>query len=140
MGRKGAIPAIATAVVLAVVCIATGYSGWINSYGDSAWTVLGWNFLAILAGAGAAVFGMVGFHLLTRTTYASAEELFPSLSHADFLRALKEEPRPVCVCTRCLIHIPAQFSTGGCPRCNSSVEYLEIHTDEDASMAAAAVS
>jgi len=140
MGKKGAIPALGTSFLLLVVCAVSAYTGWINSYGDSGWLVLGPNFLAILAAAGAMVFGMVGFQLLTRNTYASAEELFPSLHRDDFIRALNEEPRPLCVCTRCRIHLPAQFSTGGCPRCNSSVEYYEINTDEDASMAAAAVS
>ena len=85
------------------------------------------------------VFTMVGIRLLTRIDYGNAEDLFPSLHRDDFLYALDNEPRPLCVCTRCLIHLPAQFSTGGCPRCNSSVEYYEIASDEDAAMAASAV-
>ena len=139
MGRKGAIPALGTAFLLLIVCVVSAYVGWVNSTGDSGWMVLGPNFLAICAGAGVMVFAMVGFQLLTRNTYASAEELFPSMARADFVQAIHEEPRPLCVCTRCHIHLPAQFSTGSCPRCNSSVEYYEIDSNDDAEMAIAAV-
>ena len=140
MGRKGGVPALATALILLIICAASAYTGWSNSFGDSRWMVLGPNAIAIMAFGLSGVFAIVGAKLLTRTSYAMPEDLFPSMHRDDFLRALREEPRPVFACTRCRIHIPAQFSTGSCPRCASSVDYLEIGDDKDAEIAASAVS
>jgi len=139
MGRKGAPPAIALSCLLAIVCAMATYLAWAANEADSTWWQLAPSFVALSAGAASVVSAMVGIRLLTRVDYGAPEDLFPSLHREDFLRALREETRPLCVCTRCLIHLPAQFSTGSCPRCNSSVEYYEIETDEDAKMAASAV-
>ncbi len=87
----------------------------------------------VLAPAGMfAVF--VGMRSATSTTYPTPEESFPSLPLDEFKAALFAEYRPLCVCADCLIHLPAQFSTGSCPRCLSSVRYYEINTDEDVDM------
>jgi hypothetical protein len=135
MGRKGGLPSLGVALLLIAVSGVSAYYGWLSDDNDSMIRILGPNFVALSAGAGAMVFTVLGMKLLTQVDYGDPEDLFPSLHRDDFLRALKNEQRPLCVCTRCRIHLPAQFSTGACPRCNSSVEYYEIATDEDANMA-----
>ncbi len=139
MGRQGGLPSLGVALLLIALSALSAYYGWLSEDGDSMLRILGPNFVALSAAAGAMVFTIMGLKLLTQVDYGDPEDLFPSLHRDDFLRALKQEQRPLCVCTRCRIHLPAQFSTGGCPRCNSSVEYYEIASDEDAKMAASAI-
>ena len=75
-----------------------------------------------------------GFRSGSSPRYPTPEETFPSLSLIEFKAVLYAGDRPLCVCTDCLIFVPAQFSTGACPRCVSSVRYYEINTDEDVEM------
>ena len=132
MGRRGAGPALGLAALLVLLTGIMGFAPFFGAFGP--WTARGMQFTALLAGAGAMVFGILGARLLTAREYPPVEEIFPSLDPESFRRALREEERPLCACSRCLIHIPARFSTGACPRCASSVDYYEIETDDDAEM------
>lgn len=133
MGRRGAVPALGLAALLLLVGIAL--IGWSFTVEEpSRWALIGMRGGGAVSGAFGVVYGMFGVRLLKESSLPSPEEIFPSLEREAFLRALREEPRPLCVCTRCRIHLPAQFSTGGCPRCSSSVDYYEVSTDEDMDM------
>lgn len=132
MGRRGAPVALGIAGVLLLLAVGLVIASLVFEGGI--WASGGARGLAFLFAALAMIFGMFGVRLLTARAYPSPESLFPSLPKDEFKRAVREEERPLCVCTRCLIHLPGQFSTGACPRCASSVEYYEINTDDDADM------
>lgn len=132
MGRRGAWPALSVAALLVLFSGVMAAGPLLSDTGM--WTTRGMHFAALLAGALAMVFGILGARLLTAREYPPVDEIFPSLDPDDFLRAIREEERPLCACARCLIHLPARFSTGSCPRCASSVDYYEVECDDDAEM------
>lgn len=132
MGRRGAWPALSLTAGLVLFGGTMAVLPWMSETGM--WTTRGMHFVALLSGALAMVFGIVGARLLTAREYPPVDEIFPSLEPEAFLRALREEERPLCACARCLITLPARFSTGACPRCASSVDYYEVECDDDAEM------
>lgn len=132
MGRQGGMIALSISVIAGLLTLSLLFFSFQPEEG--LWGPGLMRGLALLFFSLGAVFGMVGARILTARVYPSVESLFPSLSKDDFIQAVADEPRPLCVCTRCMIHLPGQFSTGSCPRCASSVDYYEITTDEDASM------
>ena len=78
-------------------------------------------FANVLLSSGLLVVGLVavvtGFRAGSAPKYPTPEETFPSISIIEFKAVLYAGDRPLCVCTDCLIYLPAQFSTGSCPRC-----------------------
>lgn len=83
---------------------------------------------------------MIGARAMRGSAYPSAAEVFPPMAVTDIEAALAKADEPLCVCTNCRVMVPAAFSTGGCPVCASSVEYHEVHSEEDARMVIAAMS
>lgn len=133
MGRKGAAPALVVAVLLvggAVALIAVSF----QIEDPSRWTVGGLRGAGFFAGCLGAVFAMLGIRLATARVYPPASEVFPSMSREAFVAGLEERTGVVCACSACRIQLPAEFSTGACPRCASTVNYYEVITDEDARM------
>lgn len=137
MGRRGAQPALLLTAGLVVFAVASAVVPWVYELGR--WPTRGMHLAGFLSAGFAMVFGILGARLLTAREYPPPEQVFPSLDPEDFRRAMYEEPRPFCACARCRIHIPAQFSTGACPRCESTIEYYEVESDEDAQMVLAAM-
>lgn len=134
LGPKRAPAVLLGAVLLAALSGYCGYRVWLLGNTDYGWAVLMWGFCAWALGSLTMVFGMVGARLLRGNAFPSVEETFPSLTAEDFRAALYAEPRPICACSLCLIHLPSAFSTGGCPRCTSSVNWYTVESDEDAEM------
>jgi len=137
-GRAGAPIGIGLGVLLVGLAIGLLLTSFTTN-SDSRWVVGGLRGGAFLAIALGTIFGMVGARLLTARQYPPPEEIFPSLSADDFKAAIYIEPRPVCACAVCLIYLPAQYSSGSCPRCQSSLDWYEIATDEDADLVLSAV-
>ncbi len=104
------------------------------------WLQGGLRFAASMAFVVSLPLAFVGVRLLTQRQYPSASEVFPPLSVNEITEALAAREGDQCVCTRCRVMVPADFSTGSCPVCASSVEYHEVCTDEDARMVLAALS
>ncbi len=141
MGRTGG--AIAVAIAVVAFALATGLLvlSFSDADGEQArWTRGGVRFAAFLLFALALPTAFVGVRLLTQTHYPPATDVFPPMTVDQIVKALAERQGDVCVCSRCRVIVPAEFSTGSCPVCASSVEYHEVHTDEDAKMVIATIS
>jgi len=141
MGRTGGVIALSAGVAVLLAAVALLVVSLISGEGEQGrWTMGGVRFAAFLLVAVALPVLFVGARLLTQTHYPHASEVFPSLSIEELVRTLAEREGDVCVCSRCRLVVPAEFSTGSCPVCASSVEYHEVHTDEDAKMVIATIS
>lgn len=138
MGRRGGPPALALAGFLVLVAAVMLGASFLFEL-PSRWAEGALRGIGIFAAVMGVVYGMVGARLLTARIYPPAEEVFPSLPPDDFVQVVRTGERPMCVCTRCRIFLPAHFSTGACPRCASSVDYYEIASDDDADMVLLAV-
>ncbi len=134
MGERGAYLAIGLAGWFLVLSVGLGAGSLWIPLDEYRWTAVALGAGCLLCLAASMVLGVVGAKQYSNRHYPSAAEVFPSLPRDAFIHAVHTEDRPLCVCAACLIHLPAQFSTGGCPRCASSVDYYEIVTDEDAQM------
>ncbi len=141
MGRRGG--AIAAFLGVVVLGVAIGLGVW-TAVADPGqfgrWGTGSIRFLALLLGAVAVVYAMVGVRLLTRNEYPAPDELFPALPLPEFVDVVRNHGGGICVCTRCRVQVPPTFSTGSCPVCASTVDYFEVRSDEDAQMVVSAVS
>jgi len=77
--------------------------------------------------------------LLTAPVYPSATSVFPPLPADEIVAAVEGRTEDICVCTRCRVVVPADFSTGSCPVCASSIDYQDVRSDEDAALVIAAL-
>jgi len=77
--------------------------------------------------------------LLVAPVYPSAASVFPPLSPDEIEAAVRDRDGDICVCTRCRVVVPADFSTGSCPVCASSIEYQDVRSDDDAALVIAAL-
>lgn len=142
-GRRGGT--VAVVLCLVAVLVAAGLV-WISAQPlpdgveRGRWGIAGLRFGAALLCAVALPSGLVGVRLLTQQHYPPAHEVFPPQTVEAITEQLAQRHEPLCVCSRCRVVVPAAFSTGSCPVCASSVEYHEVHSDEDASMVLAAMS
>ena len=139
LGPSGAPLAVGIGLILAVVATTLAIYSITNDVGISRYSVLGLRGLAFFTLAMATVFGMVGVRLRTGPSYPDPADVFPSLPVAEFKAAMYAGERPLAACSACLIHLPAQFSTGACPRCSSSLGWHHIENDEDAELICSAV-
>lgn len=134
LGSKRAPAVLVGAVLLLAVTAYCVHRVWLLGGTGYAWAVLMWGFFGWASGSLAMVFGMVGTRMMRGNTFPSVEETFPSMAPEDFKAAMYAEPRPISACSLCRIHLPSAFSTGGCPRCTSSVNWYTIESDEDAEL------
>jgi len=80
-----------------------------------------------------------GARLLLERRYPSPAELFPPIAPDELIATLRALEQELCVCTRCMVTIPAEFSTGSCPVCASGIEYHQVATAEDATLVIAGI-
>ncbi len=136
-GRVGGWIGVLASVALIGVAVAL----WVYpmTAGWGRWMAVGPRFVAamVLAVGLPGLFGSL--RLLLAPIYPSASSVFPSLSEEELVEAIRNRHEDICVCTRCRVIVPADFSTGSCPVCASAVDYQDVCSDEDADLAIAAL-
>lgn len=138
-GRGRAGGGLALAVSLVAIAAAVALIAYPIVEGWGRWQSAGLQF----TGAMLLVVGLPGLffaaRLLTGPIYPSASSVFPSLDRDALVAALHGRTEDICVCTRCRVVIPADFSTGACPVCTSAVDYQDVRSDEDVALVIAAL-
>lgn len=139
LGPSGAPIAVGLGMLLAAVAAILAVASINGDPDASRWAALGYRGGAFLFFALSMVFGMVGVRLRTGPRYPDPADVFPSVPPAEFKAAMYAGDRPLAACSECRIFLPAQYSTGACPRCSSSLGWHRIETDEDAELICSAV-
>ena len=139
LGPSGAPIAVGIGLLLAGIATVLALGSITSNADVSRWAMLGYRGGAFMAFALAMVFGMVGVRLGTGPRYPDPADVFPSVPVAEFKAAMYAGDRPLVACSDCRIFLPAQYSTGACPRCSSSLGWHRIETDEDAELICSAV-
>lgn len=138
MGPSGAPISVAIGLLLALL---SAYLVGTAQFGEDVgrWGALGMRSVALFTTVMSVLFLLMGLRHRAGPRYPDPSDVFPSLPAPDFREAMYAAPRPLCACSDCRIHVPAQFSTGSCPACSSSLNWHEVESDDDADLVCSAV-